>query len=113
MRDSSAAVRIDDYSQLHGEIAVAVRGAGARSTVGVPIVVAGRLWGAMAGWTRGRAGLEPATNGLLVAICERTWRSLSFLARQQIAFPGLSRETGGSGICGTAGSGGGCGTGEL
>jgi PAS domain S-box-containing protein len=49
--DSSAAVRIDDYSQLDGEVAAAARGAGVRSTVGVPIVVAGRQWGAMSGWT--------------------------------------------------------------
>jgi signal transduction histidine kinase len=51
VRDSPAAVRIDDYSQLHGEIAAAARGVGVRSTVGVPIVVAGRRWGAMSGWT--------------------------------------------------------------
>ncbi|MCW2649724.1 MAG: domain S-box [Mycobacterium sp.] len=52
VRDSSVAVRIDDYSQLDGEIAAAARGAGVRSTVGVPIVVAGRQWGAISGWTR-------------------------------------------------------------
>jgi PAS domain S-box-containing protein len=51
VRDSSGAVRIDDYSQVHGEIAVAARGAGVRSTVGVPLVVAGRQWGAMSCWT--------------------------------------------------------------
>ncbi|MDT5133256.1 MAG: hypothetical protein QOE41_2567, partial [Mycobacterium sp.] len=47
VRTSSAAVRIDDYSQLDGELAAAVRRVGIRSTVGVPIIVAGRLWGAM------------------------------------------------------------------
>jgi signal transduction histidine kinase len=51
VRDGSGAVRIEDYSRLHGEIAAAARGAGVRSTVGVPIVVAGRLWGAMSAWT--------------------------------------------------------------
>jgi signal transduction histidine kinase len=39
--------RIDNYGGLAGEIAAAVRRAGIRSTVGIPIVVAGRLWGAM------------------------------------------------------------------
>ena len=39
--------RVDDYGGLAGEIAEAVRRAGVRSTVGIPIVVAGRLWGAM------------------------------------------------------------------
>jgi PAS domain S-box-containing protein len=46
VRNGSAA-RVDDYSGLDGEIAGAVRGQGIRSTVGVPVVVAGRLWGAM------------------------------------------------------------------
>jgi amino acid transporter/putative methionine-R-sulfoxide reductase with GAF domain len=39
--------RIDDYGGLAGEIAETVRRTGIRSTVGIPIVVAGRLWGAM------------------------------------------------------------------
>jgi signal transduction histidine kinase len=47
VRTSAAAARIDDYAQLDGELAEAVRRIGIRSTVGTPIVVAGRLWGAM------------------------------------------------------------------
>ncbi len=47
VRDSSAPARVDDYSQIDSEIADHARRAGFRSTVGVPIVVAGRLWGAM------------------------------------------------------------------
>jgi PAS domain S-box-containing protein len=51
IRDSAAAARIDDYTGLDGEMAAVVRGAGIRSTVGVPIVVAGRLWGTIVGST--------------------------------------------------------------
>jgi signal transduction histidine kinase len=47
VRETSAAARIDDYAGLDGEIVDAVRQIGIRSTVGIPIVVAGRLWGAM------------------------------------------------------------------
>jgi len=47
VRTSSQAARIDDYSQLDGELADTIRRVGIHSTVGVPIVVAGRLWGAM------------------------------------------------------------------
>jgi PAS domain S-box-containing protein len=47
VRTSANAARIDDYSRLEGEIVDAVRRIGIRSTVGIPIVVAGRLWGAM------------------------------------------------------------------
>jgi GAF domain-containing protein len=47
VRDSGQAARIDDYTGLEGTIVEAVRRAGIRSTVGIPIVVAGDLWGAM------------------------------------------------------------------
>jgi len=47
VRESGRAARIDDYSGLEGAIAQAVRRVGIRSTVGIPIVVAGGLWGAM------------------------------------------------------------------
>ena len=47
VRESGRQARINDYSGLEGVIAETVRRAGIRSTVGIPIVVAGRLWGAM------------------------------------------------------------------
>ena len=51
VRDSSAAARINDYSGLEGEMAEIVRRSGIRSTVGIPIIVAGRVWGTMVGST--------------------------------------------------------------
>jgi signal transduction histidine kinase/putative methionine-R-sulfoxide reductase with GAF domain len=51
VRDRCAAVRVDDYSQLDGGTAAAVRDSGVRAAVGVPIVVAGSLWGSMAVWS--------------------------------------------------------------
>jgi signal transduction histidine kinase len=47
VRTRAGPARIDDYSHLEGAIADAVRRSGTRSMVGIPIVVAGRLWGAM------------------------------------------------------------------
>jgi signal transduction histidine kinase len=47
VRESGRAARINDYSGLEGTIADTVRRAGIRSTVGIPIVVDGELWGAM------------------------------------------------------------------
>jgi GAF domain-containing protein len=44
--------RCDDYSQASGEYADAVRRIGLRSAVAAPIVVEGRLWGAIAIGTR-------------------------------------------------------------
>jgi len=39
--------RVDDYSDVGGELAARLRGFGIRSTVGAPVKVAGRLWGAI------------------------------------------------------------------
>jgi PAS domain S-box-containing protein len=47
VRTNSGAARIDDYSQLDGQLADAARRMGIRSTVGVPIIVAGRMWGTL------------------------------------------------------------------
>lgn len=47
--DARQAVRWDDWSQVSGPIAALIREElGVRSTVGTPIVVEGRLWGALA-----------------------------------------------------------------
>jgi GAF domain-containing protein len=47
IRERAEPARVDDYAGLEGEIAHAVRRGGMRSSVGVPIMVAGRVWGAM------------------------------------------------------------------
>jgi signal transduction histidine kinase len=47
VRRSGRTVRIDDYSGLDDELALRLREVGIRSAVGAPIVVAGRLWGAV------------------------------------------------------------------
>src|SRR5260370_10308295 len=47
VRETSKSARIDDFSGLDGELAEIARSQGIRSAVGSPIVVAGRLWGAM------------------------------------------------------------------
>jgi signal transduction histidine kinase len=50
---SGAAARIDSYVDVEGEAAGVARGLGLRSTVGAPIVVEGKLWGALMAATRG------------------------------------------------------------
>jgi amino acid transporter/GAF domain-containing protein len=62
--------RIDDYGDLAGEIAETVRRAGIRSTVGIPIVVAGRLWGAMVVSSTGPDPLEEETESRLTNFTE-------------------------------------------
>jgi signal transduction histidine kinase len=71
IRDNAAAARIDDYTGLDGEMAAIVRGVGMRSTVGVPIVVAGRLWGALVGSTTEPEPLPEDTASRLADFTER------------------------------------------
>jgi len=47
VRQTGRPARVEDYAHMAGEIAAVVRGAGMRSAVASPIVVARRLWGAM------------------------------------------------------------------
>jgi PAS domain S-box-containing protein len=54
-------VRIDDYEQASGPIGDAVRLAGIRSSAAAPILVDGRLWGAMMGGTTRDGPLPPDT----------------------------------------------------
>jgi PAS domain S-box-containing protein len=53
--------RIDDYRTMSGPLAETARSIGVRSAVGAPIVVEGRLWGAMVTATTQDKPLPPAT----------------------------------------------------
>jgi signal transduction histidine kinase len=66
---TGAAARIDTYADLEGETAGVARGLGLRSTVGAPIVVEGRLWGALMAATR---GVEPLRQDAETRIAEFT-----------------------------------------
>ncbi|HEY9498445.1 MAG TPA: GAF domain-containing protein [Terrimesophilobacter sp.] len=70
VRDTGRPARIDDYSSVPGTIAQAVRDAGIRSGLGVPIVVGGRVWGMVATGTTDPEPLPPQTEGRLIAFTE-------------------------------------------
>ena len=70
VRENCEAARIDDYSGLEGEIVEAVRRIGIRSTVGIPIVVARRVWGAMVVSTTEQDPLPPGTEARLADFTE-------------------------------------------
>jgi GAF domain-containing protein len=70
VRDSGRPARIDDYTDLEGPVAESVRSAGMRSTVGSPIIVAGRLWGAMVVSAADADPLPPTTEAQLADFTE-------------------------------------------
>jgi GAF domain-containing protein len=47
VHDHAEPARVENYDELEGEIAEAVRRSGMRSSVGAPMVVAGHVWGAI------------------------------------------------------------------
>ncbi|HEX6701971.1 MAG TPA: GAF domain-containing protein [Gaiellaceae bacterium] len=92
IREHGKPARIDDYSQLEGEVARAVRTSGIRSGVGVPIVVAGRVWGSIVAWSAERlpddfeARLAEFTELLAAAIANvEAAEALALLAEEQAA----------------------------
>jgi signal transduction histidine kinase len=70
VRETGRPARINDHAGLEGEIAQTVRGLGIRSTVGIPILVAGGLWGAMVVSSKGPEPLPQRTAAHLADFTE-------------------------------------------
>jgi len=62
--------RLDDYGEASGAFAAVARGWGARSAVGVPIRVEGRLWGVVNVWSADQVILPADTEARLAAFIE-------------------------------------------
>jgi signal transduction histidine kinase len=69
--------RLDDYAEASGEIGTYIRGLGARSSVGSPIVVDGRLWGVMIASSRQTAPLPPDAESRISAFTELVATAIS------------------------------------
>ena len=65
IRQTGHAARVEDYAQTPGDGAGVVRAAGMRSAVGTPIVVGGRVWGALVLLSPRRASLPEDTGARL------------------------------------------------
>jgi signal transduction histidine kinase len=62
--------RIDSYADASGGSAVAAREVGFRAAAGVPVIVQGRLWGAMIAWTVDEHPLPLDTEARLASFTE-------------------------------------------
>jgi len=62
--------RIDSYADASGGPAVAAREAGFRAAAGAPVIVHGRLWGAMIAWTADEHPLPLDTEARLASFTE-------------------------------------------
>ena len=70
IRQTGRAARVEDYAQTPGDGAGVVRAAGMRSAVGTPIVVGGRVWGAIVLLSPRRASLPEDTEARLADFTE-------------------------------------------
>ena len=94
IRQTGRAGRVEDYAQTPGDGAAVVRAAGVRSAVGSPIVVGGRVWGAIVLLSPRRASLPEDTEARLADFTElvataianaESRAALSQLADEQVA----------------------------
>ena len=69
--------RMDSYTDAAGPLAATVREAGIRSGVGCPIIVGGRLWGAMVAVTSKRQPIERGAELRLAAFTELVATAIS------------------------------------
>jgi signal transduction histidine kinase len=65
VRGSGAVVRIDDYHEDGAPAPAAVAQMGVRSSIGAPILVDGRVWGAVLAWSRRHRPFPEAVDGRL------------------------------------------------
>ena len=70
VRQSGRPVRIDSFADASGPFAQEARRLGIRSSVGCPIVVAGRLWGVIAASSRGEEPFPPDTESQIADFTE-------------------------------------------
>jgi len=83
---SGRPTRIDDYDDLDDELAMRLRAVGIRSAVGAPIVVAGRLWGAVIAASGQPFGLPDDAEERIVGFAQLITDALANAdAREQLA----------------------------
>jgi len=68
--DTGGPVRVDSFADAAGQVAREARDLGIRSSVGSPIVVAGRIWGVIAASTRGERPFPPGTEAQITRFTE-------------------------------------------
>jgi PAS domain S-box-containing protein len=86
VRRTGRAARVDDFSHASGPLADYTRKAGVGSTVGSPIVVDGRLWGAMIAATRTDEPMPPDTEARMNGFTELVATAISNMqARSDLA----------------------------
>jgi len=86
VRRTGRSARVDDFSDATGPLADYTRDAGIGSTVGSPIVVDGRLWGAMIAATRTDQPMPPETESRMAQFTELVATAISNMqARSDLA----------------------------
>jgi signal transduction histidine kinase len=80
VRSSGRPARIDDYEDAPGSVAAIARERGVHSTVGVPITLEGRLWGAMSAFSKAD---KPLPSGIELRLAHFTYLVGTAIANTQ------------------------------
>jgi signal transduction histidine kinase len=70
VRETGGPVRVDSFAHASGPLAQEARALGIRSSIGCPIVVAGRLWGVIAASSKGEAPFPADTESQIAEFTE-------------------------------------------
>ena len=93
IEDTGAPARMDGYADVEGGTAQFARDLGVRSTVGAPILVDGKLWGALVAATRGREPLPETAEARIAAFTELVSTTISNAeARHELQRIGAEQE---------------------
>jgi signal transduction histidine kinase len=86
VRRTGRPARIDDYSPVTGSLAAAIRELGFRSAIGSPILIEGRLWGAMLAVSRQPEPLPAGTEERIAEFTELIGTAIANVqAREDLA----------------------------
>jgi PAS domain S-box-containing protein len=83
VRETGGPVRVDDFADVPGAIADAVRSTDMRSGAGVPIVVSGEIWGVMAVGSARAERLPDGVEGRLALFTELVGTAISHTQAQE------------------------------
>jgi PAS domain S-box-containing protein len=93
INETGAPARMDSYADVDGETARFARDLGVGSTVGAPVLVDGKLWGALLAATRGREPLPETAEARLAAFTELVSTTISNAeARHELHRVGAEQE---------------------
>ncbi|WP_196807334.1 sensor histidine kinase [Candidatus Solirubrobacter pratensis] len=91
VRDTGEPARMDSYADASGALAEVIRHVGVHSEVGAPVLVEGRVWGALIAGTSSQDPLPPGTERRLARFADLIATAVSHAATREELFASRAR----------------------